>query len=96
MRLEVNRRVEYGVEMARNDPELRVRIPEELRKLINEKAAESGLSLSALVVELLSQAMEWRDYDIPSMAESIDRLEEQVGRLMGDVDELMGRSYDRD
>jgi plasmid stability protein len=64
--------------MARGDPELRIRLPEELRDLLSERAAEHRHSMNAEVVAILSDALKWQKYDFDSMADEIKTLREEV------------------
>jgi uncharacterized coiled-coil protein SlyX len=67
--------------MARNDPELRLRLPEGLKAEIEEHARKNQRSLNAEVVARLQESVAWQDYDIPTMAEQLENLESRLSKV---------------
>jgi len=53
--------VVYDVEMSRDDPQMKIRLPEALKTQIEESAAEAGRSLNAEIVERLTRSYQADD-----------------------------------
>jgi len=67
--------------MARNDPELRLRLPEGLKAEIEEHAKKNQRSLNAEVVARLQESVAWQDYDIEDMAKQLEEHESRLDKI---------------
>lgn len=71
--------------MSKDDPQFRIRLPEDLRSEIIEQAEKNGRSINAEIVGRLRNSLGWDKYDPAQMAEDIQMLKRQYDRLMRDL-----------
>jgi hypothetical protein len=71
--------------MAKDDPQFRIRLPEDLRSEIIEQAEKNGRSINAEIVARLRNSLGWDKYDPAKMSEDIEMLKRQYERLLRDL-----------
>lgn len=58
----VNSTVLYSCRMARDDPQVNIRMPERVKSALEEAARDNGRSLTAEIVHRLQETLEMDDY----------------------------------
>ncbi len=85
VRIDVKTPCGYGADMARNEHEFRVRVPDDVRAAVVEAAEKNGRSINAEIIAMIRGALGLEVYD-PT---TLDDVYEQVQQLRHDVDRLL-------
>jgi len=80
--------------MSREDPQLKIRLPLELKEKITESAAEYGRSINSEVVARLEQSFEKDDaaeFDKGFVLQVIESQQDQINQLQKMIQDLMNQ-----
>jgi hypothetical protein len=80
--------VVYDWFMAREDPQMKIRLPEALKRLVDESAAESGRTLNAEIVHRLEQSYN----PAPGQPFDMERFVDLKTDILKDVLELLKKN----
>ena len=78
--------------MSREDPQLKIRLPLELKEKITESAAEYGRSINSEVVTRLEESFEKDDaaeFDKGFVLQVIESQQDQINQLQNMIQDLM-------
>lgn len=80
--------------MSREDPQLKIRLPLELKEKITESAAEYGRSINSEVVTRLEESFEKDDaaeFDKGFVLQVIESQQDQINQLQKMIQDLMNQ-----
>lgn len=80
--------------MSREDPQLKIRLPLELKEKITESAAEYGRSINSEVVARLEESFEKDDaaeFDKGFVLQVIESQQDQINQLQKMIQDLMNQ-----
>jgi hypothetical protein len=85
VRIDVKTPCGYSADMARNEHEFRVRVPDDVREAVVAAADKNGRSINAEIVAMIRGALGLEVYDhttLDDLYEQVEQLRRDVGRLL--------------